>query len=327
MADGSTKVVLAALAGNVAIAVAKFGAYAISGSSAMLTEAIHSLVDTADQVLLLVGARRSVMPPNAAHPFGYGGEAYFWSFIVALMVFLVGGALSIGAGVRHILHPHPLGSPWLGYGVLAAAAVFDGLSFVVGYREFRRIVGGRKVNGRRVSLMRFIGISKDPNLFATLLEDSAGIVGVVLAAAGMFGASTLGLKWADGAASIAIGLLLIGVAFIMANETRSLIAGEGVVQPVLEMMEKVLAADGRVAEVEDITTRHLGPNEIMVALTLSFDAKLTSGEAADAVRDLTAALKKAEKRVACVYVRPPLHPAKTSGASRKRSGSSVRRRR
>src|SRR5665213_4385923 len=113
MADGSTKVVLAALAGNVAIAVAKFGAFAVSGSSAMLTEAIHSLVDTGDQVLLLIGQKRSARDPDASHPLGYGMEAYFWSFIVALMVFLVGGALSIWAGVRHILHPQPVGSPWL----------------------------------------------------------------------------------------------------------------------------------------------------------------------------------------------------------------------
>lgn len=305
MADGSTKVVLAALAGNVAIAVAKFGAFAISGSSAMLTEAIHSLVDTADQLLLLVGEKRSKLKPDAAHPLGHGGEAYFWSFIVALMVFLVGGVLSMVAGVRHIIHPAELGSPLLGYGILAAAAVFDGLSFLVGYREYKRLVRGKKVEGRRVSLLRFIRISKDPNLFATLLEDCAGIAGVGLAALGLFGATTLGLRWADGAASIGIGLLLLGVAFVMANETRSLIAGEGVVQPVLEKMEQALAADARIAEVQDISTRHLGPQEVMVALTLSFDAKLSGAEVAEAVRELTAALKKADDRVACVYVRPP----------------------
>ena len=313
MADGSTKVVLAALAGNVAIAIAKFGAFAISGSSAMLTEAIHSLVDTADQLLLLVGEKRSRLKPDEVHPLGHGGEAYFWSFIVALMVFLVGGLLSMGSGVRHILRPTELGSPLLGYGVLAAAAVFDGLSFVVGYREYKRLVRGRSSDGRRVTLVRFIRLSKDPNLFATLLEDTAGIVGVVLAALGLFGATTLGLKWADGAASIAIGLLLIGVAIIMANETRSLIAGEGVVKPVLERLQQVLAADGRIAAVEDISTRHLGPKEVMVALTLSFRRGMTTAAIETTVRDLTAALKKAEPRVACVYVRPPKKAHSKSG--------------
>jgi cation diffusion facilitator family transporter len=305
MADGSTKVVLAALAGNLAIAVAKFAAFAVSGSSAMLTEAIHSMVDTSDQLLLLVGEKRSRLGPDAAHPLGHGGEAYFWSFIVALMVFLVGGLLSIWAGVRHLLRPEPLGSPWLNFAVLVAAAVFDGLSFVVGYREYKRLVRGKTVDGRRVGLVRFIRISKDPNLFATLLEDTAGIAGVVLAGAGVFGSSVLRLPWADGAASISIGLLLMGVAFVMANETRSLIAGEGVAQPVLEEMEKVLASDGRIVSVEDVSTRHLGPQEVMVALTLQLDPKLNGKAAAQTVRELTAALKKAEPRVACVYVRPP----------------------
>jgi cation diffusion facilitator family transporter len=305
MADGSTKVVLAALAGNLAIAVAKFAAFALSGSSAMLTEAIHSLVDTADQVLLLVGEKRSKLKPDAAHPLGHGGEAYFWSFIVALMVFLVGGLLSIWAGVRHLIHPQAVGSPWISFGVLVAAAVFDGLSFVVGYREYKRIVRGKQVDGRKVNLARFIRISKDPNLFATLLEDAAGLAGVVLAGLGVFGSAVLGMQWADGAASIAIGALLMAVAFVMANETRSLIAGEGVAQPVLEAMEKALVSDERIVAVEDISTRHLGPQEIMVALTLELDPKLGGQAAADAVRELTAALKKAEPRVACVYVRPP----------------------
>jgi cation diffusion facilitator family transporter len=310
MADGSTKVVLAALAGNTAIAAAKFGAFAVSGSSAMLTEAIHSLVDTADQVLLLVGEKRSRLKPDAAHPLGHGGEAYFWSFIVALMVFLVGGALSISAGVRHLRHPAELGSPGLSYGVLVLAAVFDGLSFLVGYREYRRMVRGREAGGR-VSLFRFIRISKDPNLFATLLEDTAGIAGVLLAAAGVFGATTLGLRWADGAASIAIGLLLIGVAFIMANETRSLIAGEGVAPSVLQDLKRVLEADDRIARVEDVSTRHLGPKEIMVALTLSLRPGMTTAAIERAVREITAGLKQAEPRIACVYVRPrPVAPAR-----------------
>lgn len=307
MAEGSTKVVLAALAGNLAIAAAKFGAFAVSGSSAMLTEAIHSVVDTADQVLLLVGEKRSKMKPDAAHPLGHGGEAYFWSFIVALMVFLVGGLLSISAGIRHLRNPQELGSPALSYGVLALAALFDGLSFVVGYREYRRMVRGREANGR-VSLFRFIRLSKDPNLFATLLEDSAGISGVVLAAAGLFGSTTLGLKWADGAASIAIGVLLIGVAFVMANETRSLIAGEGVAPPVLASLRRVLREDDRIADVQDVSTRHLGPSEVMVALTLSFKTGMTAGAVDDAIREITAAMKQAEPRVACVYVRPGPKP-------------------
>ena len=204
-------------------------------------------------------------------------------------------------------NPQELGSPALSYGVLALAALFDGLSFVVGYREYRRMVRGREANGR-VSLFRFIRLSKDPNLFATLLEDSAGISGVALAAAGLFGSATLGLKWADGAASIAIGVLLIGVAFVMANETRSLIAGEGVAPPVLASLRRVLREDDRIADVQDVSTRHLGPSEVMVALTLSFKTSMTAKAVDDAIREITVAMKQAEPRVACVYVRPEPKP-------------------
>jgi cation diffusion facilitator family transporter len=272
----------------------------------MLTEAIHSVVDTCDQLLLLVGARRSRLTPDPAHPLGHGGEAYFWSFIVALMVFMLGGLLSLWAGEKRLRHPEPVESPWVSFAVLVAAAVFDGLSFLVGYREYRRIVRGRTIDGQGVGLVRFIRISKDPNLFATLLEDSAGLSGVVLAALGVLGSAALGLEWADGLASIAIGLLLVGVALVMANETRSLIAGEGVAQPVLEALEQVLASDARVASVQEVSTRHLGPQQILVALTLELDPGLGGEQAAQAVRELTAELKRAEPRVAYVYVRPPL---------------------
>lgn len=299
MTEGSTKVVLAALAGNVAIAIAKFAAFAISGSSAMLTEAIHSLVDTGDQILLLVGQKRAARTADDSHPLGYGGEAYFWSFIVALMVFLLGGALSIGAGVRHILHPGDLGDPWLNYAVLAAAALFDALSFVVGYREFKRMVRGRKI-----SLFRFIQISKDPTLFATILEDFAGVVGVTIAAAGVFGSTALGWRWADGTASILIGMLLIAVAFVMANETRSLIAGEAAAPPIVDAICKVIEDDAHVARIEQVATLHLGPNSILVAATLAFKQHIGVARLDEAIRELTRALKRIDGRIAYVFVRP-----------------------
>jgi cation diffusion facilitator family transporter len=299
MADGSIKVVLAALAGNVAIAVAKFAAFAASGSSAMLTEAIHSLVDTGDQILLLIGQKRSARKPDASHPLGYGGEVYFWSFIVALMVFLVGGALSIVAGVRHIIHPQPVESPWLSYGVLVAAAVFDGLSFVVGYREYKRVI-----RGRRISLVSFIRISKDPTLFATLLEDGAGVAGVAIAAAGVFGATALGWKWADGTASILIGLLLVSVAAVMANETRSLIAGEAAAPPIVEAICQVMEDDARIARIEEVATLHLGPDAILIAATLTFQPGLGVVKLGEAIQELTAALKRTDGRIAYVFVRP-----------------------
>lgn len=298
MANGSTRVVYAALAGNGAIALSKFIAAGLSGSSAMLTEAIHSLVDTGDQLLMLWGARRAARPASESHPLGYGMEAYFWSFIVALMVFLLGGVVSIYEGVSHILNPAPVTSPWISLGVLAVAAVFEGYSFTIGYREFRRIVRGRPIR-----IWAFIKGSKDPSLFAVLLEDSAALVGIAIAAVGV-GATHFGhVAWADGTASCLIGALLMVVAFVLANETRSLIAGEAVAPIVMEAIRASLATHSQIGEIRQISTLHLGPGAILVALTLDFcDCDATSLQRI--IADITAGLRQTEPRIAYVYVRP-----------------------
>lgn len=299
MASGSTGVVLAALAGNAGVAAAKFVAAALSGSSAMLTEAIHSLVDTGDQLLLLVGKNRSERPADASHPLGYGMEAYFWSFTVALMIFLVGGVVSIYEGVRHVMRPEDLGPPWIGFGVLAVAAVLEGGSLTVALREYRRLV-----RRRPVGLWRFIRGSKDPNVFAVLLEDAAALIGIALAAVGIAGSHFLGIAWADGAASIAIGVLLVAVAMILANETRSLIAGEAVAPAVLARLREALAQDARIEEVVEVATLQLGPGAILVALTLTFRRPIDAGAIDVAIGEITRALREADGRVAYVYVRP-----------------------
>ncbi|HEX3887019.1 MAG TPA: cation diffusion facilitator family transporter [Phenylobacterium sp.] len=304
MAEGSTRVVLAALAGNGAIALAKFGAAWLSGSTAMLTEAVHSLVDTGDQLLLLAGQARGRKPPDESHPLGYGMETYFWSFIVALMVFLLGGVFSVLQGVRHILHPQPVVSPWISLGVLAIAAVFEGASFRVGYREYKAVARGRTLRGREVGLWTFIKISKDPSLVSVLLEDSAALIGIGLAAAGVVAAAFFHLAWADGAASVAIGLLLAGVACVLGNETRSLIAGEAVSEPVMVQLKATLDAIDCITELQEIATLHLGPGEILVALTLAFRPQSTTESLNAAIRELTDCLKAADGRVAYVYVRP-----------------------
>ena len=299
MADGSTRVVLAALAGNGAIALAKFVAAGLSGSTAMLTEAIHSLVDTGDQLFLLVGQRRAKRPPDETHPLGYGMEAYFWSFVVALMVFVLGGMLSIYEGVRHILAPEPVVSPWISLGVLAVAAVFEGASFRVGYREYKRVVRGRPVR-----LWEFIKVSKDPSLVSVLLEDSAALIGIALAAAGVVAASFFQIAWADGAASVAIGLLLAGVALVLANETRSLIAGEAVAPIVMERLKEALGRIDCITRLDEIATLHLGPGKILVALTLAFRPNSTTMLIDAAIREITECLQATDGRVAYVYVRP-----------------------
>nr|MEA2799889.1 hypothetical protein [Phenylobacterium sp.] len=299
MAEGSRRVVLAALAGNGAIALAKFVAAGLSGSTAMFTEAIHSLVDTGDQLFLLVGQRRAKRPPDETHPLGYGMEAYFWSFVVALMVFVLGGMLSVYEGVRHILDPEPVVSPLISLGVLAAAAVFEGASFRVGYREYKRVVRGRPVR-----LWEFIKVSKDPSLVAVLLEDSAALIGIVLAAVGVIAASFFRIAWADGAASVAIGVLLAGVAIVLANETRSLIAGEAVAPIVMERLKQALAQIDCITRLDEIATLHLGPGKILVALTLAFRPNSTTKLIDAAILDITECLQATDGRVAYVYVRP-----------------------
>ena len=298
MAEGSTKVVYAALAGNLAIAVTKFAAFGFTRSTAMLTEAIHSLVDTADQILLLIGQKRSERPGDETHPFGYGMEIYFWSFIVSLLIFFVGGTVSIWQGVQRILAPEPLADPWINYLVLAISAVFEGGSFLVGYKEYRAVVRGRDIR-----LLPFLSISKDPNLFATLLEDGAALIGLVAATLGITGASFFGLAWADGAASVLIGLLLLCVAFFLANETRSLIAGEAAAPPIIEEVQKAARDDPRI-EVVELSTLHLGPKAILVEVAPRFRADLSADELKRTMTDLIARVRAADPRICSVFVRP-----------------------
>ena len=296
MAEGSKGVVYAALAGNLAIAVTKFVAFGLTRSTAMLTEAIHSLVDTGDQLLLLVGMRRAARPPDASHPFGYGMEVYFWAFIVALLIFALGGLVSIYEGVERILHPEPASKPWINYAVLGASFLFEGYSFTVGWREYKRVAPAG------VGVTRFVKRSKDPTLFATLLEDSAALTGLVIAALGVTGAM-LGIAWADGAASVGIGLLLMAVAAILGNETRSLIAGEGAVASVTEEIRRRLAGDPRITAVERLRSLHLGPDTILVAADLGFRPDLDREGVGRAFQDLTRAVQEADPRVRDVFLR------------------------
>jgi len=214
---GSKKVIYAALAGNLAIAVTKLGASLFTGSSAMLSEAIHSFVDTGNQGLLLFGLKQARRKPDERHPFGYGLELYFWAFVVALMIFALGGAFSIYQGLAKLRHPAPIDNAWLNFVVLGASIVFEGITFSIGYREFRT---------RFADVPLWIGIqrSKDPSVFAILLEDSAALAGLVIAAIGIGASAWFGYLIADGLASIAIGALLVASALILANETRSLLA-------------------------------------------------------------------------------------------------------
>ncbi|MDB5469726.1 MAG: cation transporter [Caulobacter sp.] len=296
MASDSRGAIYAAAAGNLAIAVSKAVAFGFTGSSAMLTEAVHSLVDTGNQGLLLLGLRRASRPPDAGHPFGHGMELYFWSFVVALMIFALGGAFSIYEGFLKVREPEPLRQAWINFLVLGLAILFEGGSFLVAWREHRR----RTPSGRFFANVR---ASKDPSLFAVLLEDGAALTGLVFALLGVTGAS-LGLVWADGAASIAIGLLLTAVAVFMANETRSLLTGEAASGAVVAEVRRILETDPAVVEVVEILSLHLGPQEVLVGVTIDFRDDLPGGEIEEVAHRLSRDIQASQPEITRLFLRP-----------------------
>ena len=306
MTSQARRVVLAALAANLAIAATKLAAYLLTSSAAMLTEAIHSFVDTGNQLLLLVGASRARRAPSPSHPFGYGMEVYFWSFIVALMIFAAGGAISLWEGIDRLSHPAPIDRPWINFIVLGAAILMEGASFRVAWREYKAVAGS-------VGFVTFLRGSKDPNLFAVLLEDAAALIGLAIALVGV-SLSTLGWHMADAIASIGIGLLLMAVALFLANETRSLIAGEAASPRVLARIKAVLDGEATVVSAAEILSLHLGPSEILVAITLDFDDTLSGPEIEAAADRLTAAVAKADERITRVFLRPGKTPPEEPAA-------------
>ncbi len=230
----SKKVIYAALAGNSFIAVIKFAAAAITGSSAMFSEAIHSVVDTGNQWLLLYGIKRAARPADAEHPFGYGMEIYFWTFVVAILIFAVGAGVAVYEGVTKLLNPHPITSPYVNYAVLAVAMVFEAGAWSIAFREFRKAKG-------QDGYWAAVRASKDPAIFTVLFEDSAAMLGLVVAMAGIALGETLGVPEMDGAASILIGLILAVVAAFLASESKGLLIGESARKEVVAGIERIVA--------------------------------------------------------------------------------------
>jgi cation diffusion facilitator family transporter len=297
MPDQSTRVVLAALAGNLAIACTKFVAAFFSGSSAMLSEAIHSTVDTGNQALLLYGQKRGTRPPDEAHPFGHGMELFFWGFVVALLIFALGGAMSIREGMHKLNDPAPLANVGVNLAVLAASALFEFLSFRVGLREARDRFGDRP-------LLASIRASKDPSLFAVLVEDSAALIGLGFAAIGLLLAWLLDKPQLDGAASIAIGVLLVGASLVLARETKSLLTGEAAAGPVLAQARAVLQQDARIEAIGEVASLQLGPRDVLLAVALKFRPTLDAAAIEQAIREATEAIGKDLPTRIRVFVRP-----------------------
>lgn len=309
--NGSKTVIYAALAGNLGIALTKFAASWFTGSSAMLSEAIHSLVDTSNQGLLLLGLRRAARPATRLHPYGHGMEIYFWAFVVALMIFALGGALSIYEGIRRIADPEPMQSAWVNFLVLGISIAIESFTLRVAWRELRRAQPRKRVFAALRS-------SKDPSVFAIFCEDFAAIVGLTLALVGITLAQVLDEPFYDGAASIAIGFVLVLTAIFLARETLSLMTGESASAEVLAEVREVLDSDPRVMAVEEILSMHLGPANILLGISIDFRDELTSNEIEEAVWDLSDGLKACEPSIGRVFLRPlrrpdPLPGGRSSG--------------
>ena len=287
--QGSTKVVLAALAGNGLIAVTKFAASAYTGSSAMLSEAIHSLVDTGNQALLLYGMKRAARPADESHPFGYGKELYFWSFIVALLLFSMGAGVSLYEGVQKFIHPHPMSNPYVNYIVLGFATVFELAAMRLAAKEFNRRRG-------KTPVLKALRRSKDPTLFTVLLEDSAALAGIAVAFIGIMTAQLLNMPAADAIASIVIGLLLAAAASFLAIEVKGLLIGEAasgqLVDGIRDIIGASTGADKPISQINEIRTMHLGPSDVLVAASLEFN----DHETVQTIEQTIAALERSIKK-------------------------------
>src|ERR1051325_7771548 len=286
--------IYAAIAGNLGICVTKFVAAAFTGSAAMLSEAIHSVVDTGNGGLMLLGVYKSRKPPDFEHPFGHGRELYFWTLIVSVLVFAVGGGMSVYEGLMHIRRPAAKESAAWSYGVLAAAFVFEGTSWLFGWKAFSAERGRRGV-------FEAIHVSKDPTSFSVLLEDSAALVGLVLAFIGIFLGRTLGIPQLDGAASALIGLLLCAVAVVMAYESKSLLVGEGLDRETLRELRALVEQDADVESVRHLHTIYQGAHEVMLAIELRFRDTLSAVEVRQAVIRLKEKIRAKQPDVARVY--------------------------
>jgi cation diffusion facilitator family transporter len=277
MAEGSKLTVYGAIAANVAIATSKFVAAGFTGSSAMVSEGIHSLVDCGNGCLLLLGMRLSKRPADETHPFGHGMETYFWSLVVAILIFGVGGGMSVYEGITHIRHPAPLQDPTWNYWVLGVAGLFETISLVIGLREFLATKDKDK------TFLQSVRTSKDPTVFTVVFEDSAAILGLVLAFLGVWLGHRFHNPCFDGGASIAIGVLLAGVAAFLAYESKGLLIGESADPEVLASIRRLAAADPAVTSVEPPMSMQLGPHEILVNLGVRFHGHLSADEVEAAV--------------------------------------------
>ncbi|KOP25912.1 cation transporter [Hapalosiphon sp. MRB220] len=303
--DSSKKTIFAAMGANLAIAITKFIAAAITGSSAMISEGIHSIVDTADQLLLLLGIRMSQKPADDSHPFGYGQELYFWTFIVAILIFAIGGGMSIYEGITHLINPTPLEDPMWNYIVLGVAILFEGFSWTVALREFLPTKGQQ-------NFWQAIKSSKDPTVFTVLFEDSAAILGLLVALIGIFLGHLFNNIYFDGIASIIIGTILAIVAVLLAIESKGLLVGESANPQTINNIRSLSTTEPGVQKVMRVLTMQLAPKEVLLNLEIQFYQSLTGEEIALTVDKLEAKIRQKHPEIKQIFIE-----AKSLASSRK----------
>ena len=290
-------VVYAALAGNLAIAATKFVAAWFTGSSAMLSEAVHSLVDTINELLLLYGLHRSNKRPDRNHPLGYGRELYFWSFIVALLVFALGAGVSLYEGIAHLLAPHAIEYAFVNYVVLGLSFVFEAASWRVAMKEFR-------VSKGELGYLEAFRRSKDPTTFTVLFEDSAALLGLAIAFLGVLGTQLLHVPQLDGIASISIAVVLVVSSMFLARETKALLIGESALPSVQASILKIAGADPAIRKANGVLTVQMGPEQVVAALSAEFEDRMTTPEIEACVNRVEAAIKAAHPEITILFVKP-----------------------
>ncbi len=296
MSGKSSKLAIyAALAGNGLIAVTKFFASAYTGSSAMFSEAIHSVVDTGNQILLLYGIKRSEQPADKTHPFGYGMEIYFWSFVVAILLFGLGAGISIYEGISKIQNPHPVTNLMVNYIVIGFAIIFETIAFSVAYSELRKTKGSQ-------SLIKAIRTSKDPTIFTVLFEDFAALLGLIVAGLALYLGDILNLPILDGIASVTIGLILAVTASCLAFECKGLLCGEAANELVVYGVRQILKEESNVLHINEVLTMHLGPADILLNISLDFEDGISSIEVEETISRMEINIKGQFPEIKRVFI-------------------------
>lgn len=294
-AHSSKPVIYAALAGNTLIAVTKFGAAAYTGSSAMLSEAVHSVVDTGNQLLLLYGLRRADRPPDQRHPFGYGRELYFWAFVVALLIFAGGAGISLYEGLHKLHDPTPVTNVYVNYAVLGFAMLFEAAAWWIAFKAFRATKG-------ELGYLEAVRRSKDPAVFTILFEDSAAMLGLLVALVGIALGQWLAMPVFDAIASIGIALILAATAALLAYECKGLLIGEGVHPETRRGIEEIIASQPGVLRINEHRSMHLGPEEVLLALSVDFAGDLDADQVEAAITRLEQAIKGRYPEVRRVFI-------------------------